>query len=495
MLLPSRVLRATVVATLSLVASAAHAVPYMPTELPATFDTLSIVNTGAGASFAVVVGSSGFMYTQNASAGLEDTTPALVRLTTRRSSTTTTAYATRQGTDVRVADGVVTFHFDPAASPPTATDLLALGDQTAVGLGESDTNAPKIALWGPTGLSVTTVGQDISRATPVGTPDLKPLVGDIGKFWANDTFGVVAYASRASGVRVVMLDGKGTPSAAPPLTLNGANVSKIAVTPLGTDVLVTTTKELSLTVSRIDADAKVVKEQDLPLDTVGVVTDASAGSGPDALIVQHDRTERVSLSSWSALSSAGATNPWTLVPERVSGRFSGGGVQHERVHARLRCRQDLHAPLGRARWPHGREGGGVPSRADRRHRGWGRASLARPAEHEPDRRRRRCGGGVRVLRRLDARRRRSRRWPPRGPRSARRHGSTPPHVLALIDGRTHERRRCGFPREATSPLFFREIVQVSAGRSTSSSVTLPRTLRPLPSNETSPLPSPSVISR
>jgi hypothetical protein len=324
MLLPSRVLRATVVATLSLVASAAHAVPYMPTELPATFDTLSIVNTGAGASFAVVVGSSGFMYTQNASAGLEDTTPALVRLTTRRSSTTTTAYATRQGTDVRVADGVVTFHFDPAASPPTATDLLALGDQTAVGLGESDTNAPKIALWGPTGLSVTTVGQDISRATPVGTPDLKPLVGDIGKFWANDTFGVVAYASRASGVRVVMLDGKGTPSAAPPLTLNGANVSKIAVTPLGTDVLVTTTKELSLTVSRIDADAKVVKEQDLPLDTVGVVTDASAGSGPDALIVQHDRTERVSLSSWSALSSAGATNPWTLVPERVSGRFSGG---------------------------------------------------------------------------------------------------------------------------------------------------------------------------
>ena len=318
---PSRLLRATVVASASLFASVAQAVPYMPSELPATIDTLSILAPEAGPSFTVVLGSERFVYAERANEGLSDAVAPSVRLTPRRDGWS--VLTTREGTDVRVATGAETFRFDPAASPPSALDATSFGASIAVGVGESASKAPKLALWGSGGLRVGTVGSALDRATPVKLPDIQPL-RDVGAFWGNDTFGLFAYSAGPKGAKVVLLDGSGAPREGAPLSLDGANATKIMATPIGGDVLVTQLEELSAWATRISADGTIVERRQIDPSTVAIVADPNAPGGSDALVVLQKDRGRISVSSWSALTAAGAPKPATPVTDTVSGTYAGG---------------------------------------------------------------------------------------------------------------------------------------------------------------------------
>lgn len=314
---PSRLLQIMLVGSLALCASVAHAVPFVPTRLPASIDTLSVVAPDTGSTFTVLLGSSNYTYAERVEEGKLDSVGPTSKLTTK---TIGTMFATRQGTEVRVAAGSQTFRFDPAALPPSALDLTPFDNQRAIGLGESASGAPKVALWSSSGLSVASVGS-LDQSKAVSTLDQQSLP-NIAGFWANDTFGVFAYAA-SDGTKVVLLDALGAPREDAPLTLEGVATKAIMATPLGAEVLVTRFAPQSVAATRIAVDGKRVEEKTLAATTVGLVADPKAPGGPDALVVAAD-SGNLSLTWWSEIGATGTPKAPRLVAEKVLGNYSSG---------------------------------------------------------------------------------------------------------------------------------------------------------------------------
>lgn len=312
-----RLLRATLFTSLTVWTSVAHAVPYMPTTAPASIDTLAIVAPEAGVKFSVVLGSRQATYAQVIEEGQLDSAEPMSSL---NGTATNSVFATRQGTDVRVASGAQTFRFDPAASPPKVIDAVSFDTRRALGLGESASGTPKVALWSSLGLEIASVGSP-DRPKAVATLDQQSLP-NVSGFWTNDTFGVFAYAG-SDGTKVVLLDALGEAREGAPLTLEGVGAKALMATPIGSDVVVTRFAAQAVSATRIAPDGKVVEEKKLGSTTIGVVADPKAPGGPDALIVTQE-SGNLALTWWSEVDASGTAKAPRLVGEKVSGTYSAG---------------------------------------------------------------------------------------------------------------------------------------------------------------------------
>lgn len=270
----------------------------------ADIQTASVVAPSSGSTFSVVLGSKVRSYLQPIDEGGN---PGSSGLTVLGTGGGTRILATRGSAgELFVAYGPRTIRTAPGTNTnPTVTEL---GDRVVVGLGQAGAKAPWLAVADAKGLAITAFGSASAPGVAVPAPGISQAL-DLSGFYANDTFGLVAYPAGDKGTVVVRLDDKGAPAAGEPITIDGSGISKVALAPLGADVLLTQWTGTSAKAIRLSSDGTTLDTKDLPADTLAVITDPKAPDGADAWVITSAGDGTFTATSWSSLTAAGTAAP------------------------------------------------------------------------------------------------------------------------------------------------------------------------------------------
>lgn len=306
----------------TLFASVAHAEsPARPAAEPAPgaaappmnaaeIQTAAVVAPSTGSTFSVVLGSKIRSYHQPIDEG---GTPGSPGLTVLGMGGGTRILATRGSAgELFVAYGPRTIRFVPTTNGTESPTVTELGDRVVVGLGQAGAKAPWLAVADTKGLAITAFGSASAPGVAVPTPGISQAL-DLSGFFANDTFGMVAYPAGDKGTAVVRLDDKGAPVAGEPITLDGSGISKVILTPLGADVLLTQWTGTSAKAIKLSSDGTTLDTKDLPADTLAVIADPKAPEAADAWVVGSAGDGTFTATSWSSLTAAG-----TVAPKKVT---------------------------------------------------------------------------------------------------------------------------------------------------------------------------------
>ena len=271
-----------------------------PAMNAAEIQTASVVAPSSGSTFSVVLGSKIRSYHQPIDEGGTPVSPGLTVLGTGGG---TRILATRGSAgELFVAYGPRTIRFMPSTNGSGSPTVTELGDRVVVGLGQAGATAPWLAVADAKGLAITAFGSASAPGVAVPTPGISQAL-DLSGFYANDTFGMVAYPAGDKGTTVVRLDDKGAPVAGEPITIDGSGISKVALAPLGADVLLTQWTGTSAKAIRLSADGTTLDTKDLPADTLAVIADPKAPDGADAWVLTSAGDGTFSATSWRSLAA------------------------------------------------------------------------------------------------------------------------------------------------------------------------------------------------
>lgn len=277
-----------------------------PAMNAAEIQTAAVVAPSTGSTFSVVLGSKIRSYHQPIDEG---GTPGSPGLTVLGMGGGTRILATRGSAgELFVAYGPRTIRFVPTANGTESPTVTELGDRVVVGLGQAGAKAPWLAVADTKGLAITAFGAASAAGVAVPTPGISQAL-DLSGFFANDTFGMVAYPAGDKGTAVVRLDDKGAPVAGEPITLDGSGISKVTLTPLGADVLLTQWTGTSAKAIKLSSDGTTLDTKDLPADTLAVIADPKAPEAADAWVVGSTGDGTFTATSWSSLTAAGTAAP------------------------------------------------------------------------------------------------------------------------------------------------------------------------------------------